>query len=400
MTEATLHESVVTLTLSGGTYERSSFKIRDALTVAGIPGVEIASFGIERVSDTQITVELEFNGNMNSDATLTFTVGADAIENYDGPALAAQITVTAVTESVVASTSSPLTEATLHESVVTLTLSGGTYARRWDIEDALTVAGIPGVEIASFGIDRVSDTQITVELEFNGNINSDATLTFTVGAEAIVGYNGPALAAQITVAAITESVVASTSSPLTEVTLHESVVTLTLSGGTYARRWDIEDALTVAGIPGVEIASFGIERVSDTQITVELEFNGNINSDATLTFTVGAEAIVGYNGPALVAQITVTAITENSLAANFPNPFNPETWIAYQLAEPTEVAITIYAINGQVVRRLALEHQRAGAYAAHWDGRNEFGQPVASGVYFYTLIAGDFIATRKMLIQK
>ena len=91
--------------------------------------------------------------------------------------------------------------------------------------------------------------------------------------------------------------------------------------------------------------------------------------------------------------------------ANFPNPFNPETWIPYQLAKDAEVTVTIYAPNGQVVRRLALEHQSAGAYqsrsrAAYWDGRNEFGEPVASGVYFYTLTAGDFSATRKMLIRK
>ncbi len=93
------------------------------------------------------------------------------------------------------------------------------------------------------------------------------------------------------------------------------------------------------------------------------------------------------------------------LLANYPNPFNPETWIPYQLATPAEVTVTIYAANGAVVRTLALGHQRAGDYAsrsraAYWDGRNEVGERVASGVYFYTLQAGDFAATRKMLILK
>ncbi len=93
------------------------------------------------------------------------------------------------------------------------------------------------------------------------------------------------------------------------------------------------------------------------------------------------------------------------LLANYPNPFNPETWIPYQLAAPAEVTVTIYAANGAVVRTLALGHQRAGDYAsrsraAYWDGRNEVGERVASGVYFYTLQAGDFAATRKMLILK
>ena len=94
-----------------------------------------------------------------------------------------------------------------------------------------------------------------------------------------------------------------------------------------------------------------------------------------------------------------------SLLPNYPNPFNPETWIPYQLANPADVTLTIYDIHGRVVRALDLGHQRAGMYhsrsrAAHWDGRNAVGEPVASGVYFYTLTAGEFTATRKMLIRK
>ena len=105
---------------------------------------------------------------------------------------------------------------------------------------------------------------------------------------------------------------------------------------------------------------------------------------------------------------------ETALLANYPNPFNPETWIPYQLATPADVTLTIYDIQGHVVRDLDLGHQRAGMYhtrsrAAYWDGRNAVGEPVASGVYFYTLsteftrdsvTAGDFTATRKMLIAK
>ena len=96
---------------------------------------------------------------------------------------------------------------------------------------------------------------------------------------------------------------------------------------------------------------------------------------------------------------------ETALLANYPNPFNPETWIPYQLANPAEVTVTIYAANGAVVRTLDLGHRRAGSYAsrsraAYWDGRNAQGEPVASGVYFYTLQAGDFSATRKMVIRK
>ena len=96
---------------------------------------------------------------------------------------------------------------------------------------------------------------------------------------------------------------------------------------------------------------------------------------------------------------------ETVLLPNYPNPFNPETWIPYQLAKPADVTLTIYGVDGKVVRRLVLGHQLAGTYrskgrAAYWDGNNEFGEPVASGLYFYTFSAGDFTATRKMLIRK
>ena len=96
---------------------------------------------------------------------------------------------------------------------------------------------------------------------------------------------------------------------------------------------------------------------------------------------------------------------ETALLRNYPNPFNPETWIPYQLAESAEVALTIYDANGEMVRYLAFGHQAAGMYrsrsrAVYWDGRNQLGESVASGLYFYTLTAGEFSATRRMLILK
>ena len=407
LTEVTLNGSVVTLTLNGRKYARSIFSIRDAVTVSGIEGVTIGTFGVDRVNDTEITIELAFSGDIDADAILIITVAADALLRYNGPALTTQIPVTGGQESVVATTQEPLTEATLDESVVTLTLSGRKYARSiFSIRNAVTVSGIDGVTIPWHQPAPKNDAQITIALAFNGDIDAEAILTFTVAAGAIAEYDGPALTAQLPVTGGQESIAASTEAPLTEATLDESIVTLTLNGRKYARSiFDIRGAVTVAGINGVTIPWHQPRRKSDTQITVELEFDGNINVDSTLIFTVGAGAIAGYNGPALTAQITVTADRENALLANFPNPFNPETWIPYHLAKPTEVTITIYAVNGQVVRELELGHQPAGIYqthsrAAYWDGRNAFGEPVASGVYFYRLTAGDFTATRKMLIRK
>ncbi len=448
LTEAILDESVITLTLIGRKFERWDSVIRPAVSVSGISGVTVRSYDIDRESDTEVTLELTYDGNMTSNGTLTLTVGADAIAGYNGPALTAQIAVSASTDvpitsggtpTLTASTTSPLAEATLHDSIVTLTLTGGRFADSdLLIEDAVSLSGIAGVTIKD--VDRESNTELEIELAFNGNLNADSTLTFTVGAGAIAGYNGPALTDQVSVSASTETPVdtggqnpdppersqqpvniggtptltASTTSALTEATLDESVVTLTLSGRIYVD-WLPSEAVTVSGINGVTFSSFfGVDRINDTQITVELAFNGDFDTDAILTFTVKPSAIAGYDGPALTTQITVTADRENALLANFPNPFNPETWIPYQLAEPAKVSITIHAINGQVVRQLAIGHQAAGIYqnrsrAAYWDGRNEFGEPVASGVYFYTLstestrdsvTAGDFSATRKMLIRK
>ena len=100
------------------------------------------------------------------------------------------------------------------------------------------------------------------------------------------------------------------------------------------------------------------------------------------------------------------AIPETTaLLPNYPNPFNPETWLPYQLAKAADVTLTVYDMRGVAVRQLVLGHQPAGVYqsrgrAAYWDGKNDFGEPVASGVYFYTLTAGEFTATRKLLIRK
>ncbi len=111
-------------------------------------------------------------------------------------------------------------------------------------------------------------------------------------------------------------------------------------------------------------------------------------------------------GIAVLRQLLIQSRpTETVLLSNYPNPFNPETWIPYLLAQPAEVTLRIYAPNGALVRALDLGHQPAGVYqtksrAAHWDGKNELGERVASGLYFYTLTAGEFTATRKMLIKK
>ncbi len=107
----------------------------------------------------------------------------------------------------------------------------------------------------------------------------------------------------------------------------------------------------------------------------------------------------------LEALLTSSYPTQTALLPNYPNPFNPETWIPYQLSKPADVSISIYAADGRLVRTLNLGHRSVGIYesrsrAAYWDGRNTQGESVASGIYFYTLTVGEYTATRKMLIRK
>ena len=122
-----------------------------------------------------------------------------------------------------------------------------------------------------------------------------------------------------------------------------------------------------------------------------------VTDDGSLTFKSGITKL---------KQLLALFVPEHTqLLHNYPNPFNPETWIPYQLADPVNVRVHIYAANGVLVRTLDIGHQPAGIYqhrsrAAYWDGKNQVGESVASGVYFYTLTAGDFSATGKMLIRK
>ena len=123
-----------------------------------------------------------------------------------------------------------------------------------------------------------------------------------------------------------------------------------------------------------------------------------------LRYTVTAEDV--KRSRIQLPELVVYEIpSETQLLRNYPNPFNPETWIPYRLAEDAFVTLTIYDLNGQVVRTLDVGHQIAAVYesrskAVYWDGRNGLGEQVASGVYFYHLSAGDYSATRKMLIIK
>ncbi|RKU39252.1 hypothetical protein C6496_02645 [Candidatus Poribacteria bacterium] len=177
---------------------------------------------------------------------------------------------------------------------------------------------------------------------------------------------------------------------------------------------DTEDTLTYH-LGGTDASSFSIVSTSGqlqtkaaldyettTSYTVKVAVSDGKGGTDSITVTINVTDVVGAAPSVEIPPVTPD---KTALLTNFPNPFNPETWIPYQLAEPAAVTLTIYDIRGVVVRELKLGHQAAGVYqsrsrAIHWDGRNAFGEKVATGVYFYTLKAGDFTATRKLLIRK
>ncbi len=166
---------------------------------------------------------------------------------------------------------------------------------------------------------------------------------------------------------------------------------------------NIQDLIIVAQHMGetTDSATAPIVAMDDKELTPAIVqawiSQAQIEDDGSLAFRQGIDNL---------KQLLATLLPEKTaLLANYPNPFNPETWIPYQLAKPADVTLTIYAANGAVVRTLTLGHQAAGIYqrrnrAVHWDGKNEVGEEVASGIYFYTLIADDFTSTRKLSIRK
>ena len=152
---------------------------------------------------------------------------------------------------------------------------------------------------------------------------------------------------------------------------------------------------TTSASPSI-LAMDSIEGLDTAMIQAWIE-QAQLENDGSIAF---------QHGIANLQRLLASLIPEKTtLLANYPNPFNPETWIPYHLAKPSEIVITIYDTRGSTIRRLDLGHQREGYYthrsrAAYWDGRNAVGERVASGIYFYQLQVDDLSYLRKMVILK
>jgi len=154
-------------------------------------------------------------------------------------------------------------------------------------------------------------------------------------------------------------------------------------------------------IAGDQVATYRSYRLE----TVQLRQNNDNAPTYRFQYNRRGDRLDLYRDGFAAPTLSTVTPKETTLLPNYPNPFNPETWIPYKLSESATVTITIYSADGTLVRTLKLGHQPAGVYqdksrAAYWDGKNELSEAVASGVYFYTLTVGDFTATRKMLIVR
>ena len=249
----------------------------------------------------------------------------------------------------------------------TVTISGD----GWDNTAAGTMAAPP---LTTGGIQV---TGVTPVLVLSGSIVDEVSRTNGAGFRLIVkNLSTPVKDRESTTGSAVTGVIEETDSASSQIAYQLTVVDI--AGGRAAAIGDILEISVIS--PDVSI---GVQ---------------------PLRYTVTAEDVrrSRIQLPGLIVQ---ELPSETVLLRNYPNPFNPETWIPYRLAEDAFVTLTIYNSIGRVVRTLKVGHQIAAVYesrskAVYWDGRNEFGERVASGMYFYHLSAGDYFATRKMVILK
>ena len=173
--------------------------------------------------------------------------------------------------------------------------------------------------------------------------------------------------------------------------------TLAIWGGMMIQLWDVETGQLKATVKSYD-------DVWSVAFSPDGHTLASLNGDGTILLW----DVASYIAPSISTAIQYSAPplpTQTTLLANFPNPFNPDTYIPYQLHEPTHARLIIYDIRGALIREIDLGYRAAGQYltstnAAHWDGRDHRGQRVASGVYLYQLQAGPVTHVRKMILVK
>ena len=176
--------------------------------------------------------------------------------------------------------------------------------------------------------------------------------------------------------------------------------------------WSATDNPFITGYEILRVATEGRRYEDGEAMCYSLEPNASqfidtdVEEEATYTYQLVVHFKTGAEIKSEPFIVTVLPIIKKTvLLQSYPNPFNPETWIPYELSRESNVKIEVYNVNGQLVRTLDFGVQPRGRYigkdkAAYWNGRNEVGEKAASGVYFYVMKTDDFISTRKMFLLK
>ena len=453
LTEATLSGNVVTLTLTSGTYEREIGFWDVTMTVSGIDGVTVEEYiDVERLSDTEVAIPLEFDGtDFDTDARLTFTVDAEAIvDPKHGLSVQVPVPATQVSNATVSiAPASVVPPAVGGELRLSLNITSGENVAGYQATVSFDPTVLDYVKSANgdylpadaFFADPI--VNYTYREGFSGEwIRGAGSVTIT--ANTLAGAaNGDGTLATLTfevedfkpsMLTLSQLYLVDTGGTRWEATTQNGTVTippepaepilgdinrdgvvdildLTIVGARFGQRGhnsadlngdglvDILDLVLVAGAFGGEAAA-----PSEQPQVLELLNAADVQNWLSQAQRLALTDPAYLRGITVLEQLHAALVPQETvLLPNYPNPFNPETWIPYHLAKDADVTLTIYDMSGQVVRQFALGHQAAGRYqsrsrAVYWDGRNEFSEQVASGVYFYHLSADDFSAMRKLVI--
>ncbi|MYI93316.1 T9SS type A sorting domain-containing protein [Candidatus Poribacteria bacterium] len=377
----------------------------DTLTYS-LSGTDATSFSIRSTTgQLQISAALDYETKSSYSVTVT---AADS--NGNSASIPVTISVTNLNDNAPVFTDGDSTSRAIGMNKPRNTPIGSAVSATDADGDTLTYS-LSGTHASKFSFDR-NTGQLKIRHSFNDGIKvtigvSDGiytdSITVTVNVDITPKFND----GSSTTRSVAENSPAHTNvgSPITATDPSGQTLTYEFS----------PEGLTLAEQVA---ASFLFYIDSETgQIKTRNELNYEAHSSHRLKVKVSNGYAPRFARGSAIITVTVNVIDvaespasqqsppKTELLANYPNPFNPETWIPYQLSESAKVTVTIYSVKGEMVRQFALGHQAAGDYrsrarALHWDGKNQFGEKVSTGVYFYRFTAGDFSATRRMLIIK
>ena len=375
----------------------------DTLTYT-LGGTDAASFGIVSTSgQLQTSAPLDYETKISYMVTVTVSDGNNGSDSID-----VTINITDVDDA--AENDPPVfTEGTsTTRAIAENTAAGekiGAPVSATDADNDVLTYSLSGTDASSFSIDSTSgQLQTSAELDYE----TKTSYTVTVSVSDVDG-GSDSIIVTINITDIDENA--------------ESAINIGPLNCTVINRFGNTLEITISGT----ITANQPVRINEISGSINDDYLGidfgiipfrDLNKGESYTFFIsgfwthdGSENAecsvnVGFQTFAVSAAPAASSVPLNTtLLPNYPNPFNPETWIPYHLANDSDVLLSIYDINGALVRELDLGHQRAGYYtdrnrSAYWDGRNEWGEPVASGVYFYQLRADDYSQMRKMIIVK